>query len=354
MDRLLAGILNSTKTDNVKKTIIARIAASAKDESQPPEVVTAVLRSSLTFIVDGETESMMALSQTVFVDWASHHQHVFAEFFNESLASDLLQNGHRRQSGVIWVIGFSLGLISRNGSASYLRLCHMVGRQASNFVCYNSADFVLVKSLCSLLLEHRDCVPQGDSLHTFTTVLLQAVSGFTVPSDPVTVSEFIFELPSIIGKLLHEIWIHDADVVADTLRTVFDLVTESTSAESVLLLGAVIQFVPDVLMHSVLQSKASDTSLSDETALLVLSLMLDMLCWPSVKNIDMWIIAYMRGLAAAHRYSVLMDIARSKVDQVCVYQRTYLFSLLCRGHIYHFFDGLVLFAVHTDCNVVHP
>ena len=324
------GILNSDKPESVKKTVIARIAASGKNAAQSPEVVAAVLRSSLMFIVDGETESTMVLSQPVFVDWTSHNQDLFAEFFNESLVSELLQTGHRRQSGVIWVLGFSLGLISRNGSASYARLCHMVGRQASHFVIYNSSDFELVTSFCSLLIEHCDCIPEDDSLHTFTTVLLQAVSRFTIPSD---ISRFIVELPSIIGKLLHEIWIHDADVVADSLRTIFDLVTEPTSTESMSLLGAVIQFVPDVLMRSILQSKACDTSLSDETVLLVLSRMLDMLCWPSAKNIDVWIITFMRSLASVHRYSVLVDIARSKVDQVCkIRELVLVLMLFC--HLY--------------------
>ena len=318
MDRLLVGILNSDKSDSVKKTVIARIAASGKNAAQPPEVVSAVLCSSLAFIVDGETESMMLLSQPVFVDWASYHQDLLVEFFNESLVSDLLQNGHRRQSGVIWVFGFSLGLINRNGSASYAHLCHVVGRHASRFVSYNSADFELVTSFCSLLLEHRDCVPQDDSLRTFITVLLQAVSRFAIPSNTATISRFIVELPNIIGKLLHDIWIDDADVVAYSMRTIFDLVTEPKSTESMLLLGAVVQFVPDVLMRSILHLKACDTSLSDETVLHVLSCMLDMLCWPSAKNIDVWIITFMRSLASVHRYSVLMDIARSKVDQVCI------------------------------------
>jgi len=328
MDRVLMAILDSNKPDSVKKTVVARIAAAGKDMAQPPEVVAAVLRSSLSLIVDGETELMMVLSQPVFVDWATHHSHLLAEFLNESLVSDLLQNGHRRQSGVMWVIGFSLGLIGRNDSASYVRLCNVVGVQASRFVSYNSADFELVKSFCSLLLEHRDCVPQNGSLHTFTSVLLQTVSKFTIPSDPATVGRFIVELPSIVGKLLHDIWIHDADIVADTLHIVFDLMTEPTSTESILLLGAVVQFIPDVLMRSILQSKACDTSLSDETAVLALSHMLDMLCWPSTQNIDMWIITFMRGLVSVHRYSVLMGIARSKVDQVCeINHSIYLFPL---------------------------
>ena len=64
MDRLLVGILNSDKPESVKKTVIARIAASGKNAAQSPEVVAAVLRSSLMFIVDGETESTMAVSYT--------------------------------------------------------------------------------------------------------------------------------------------------------------------------------------------------------------------------------------------------------------------------------------------------
>jgi len=319
MDQLLLGILNSDKPVAVKKTVIARIAAASKDASHPPELVAAMLRRSLMFIVDGETESMMVLSQPVFVDWASNHQVPFLEFFSESLVCDLMQNSHRSPSGVMWVIASSLGLIHRTGSSSYKLLCHMVGRRASCFVSSNIADFEVVKSLCSLVLEHRECVPQDDALHTFVTLLLRAVGRFSVPTDALALNRFIVEVPSIIGKLLCEIWICDSDVVAHTLQMVFDIMTKPSSMESMSSLGAVIQFVPDVLMRSTLQSKACDVSLSDETALLALSRMLDMLCWPSTKNIDMWIITFMRGLASVHRYSVLMCISGCKVDQVCIY-----------------------------------
>ena len=312
MDRLLLGILNSDKPVNVKKTVVAKIAAAAKT-TQPPESVVAVLRTSLMFIVDGEAESMMALSQPVFVDWATTHQNLFVEFFTEAVVSDLLQNRHRRPLGVVWVIDVSLGLIRRNDTAAYIRLCHTVARRASCFVSYGIADFELVKCFCSVLLEHRNCVPEDDSLHTFVTVLLRAVSRFSIPIDPVAVNHFVIEVPSIIGKLLHEIWSCNSDVVANTLQTIFDIVTERSSTESMSSLGAVIQFIPDILMRSTLQSKACDASLSDETALLALSRMLDMLCWPSTNNIDVWIITFMRGLASVHRYSVLMCITGSKV-----------------------------------------
>lgn len=320
MDKLLSGVLNSDKPDGVKKTLIARIAAAGKDTAQPPEMVAAVLRTSLMFIVDGETEQVAVLSQPVFVEWASNNQHSFVEFFSESLVSDLLQKHYyHHPTRALWVIDYSLGLIRRNGSVSYTRLCKMVGQHTSGFLCCNTPDYDVVKCMCLMMLEHLECVPQDDSLHTFVTSLLRAVSRFSIPTDPTAVSQFVVEVPNIIGKLLHQIWMHDADVTVDTLRMVFDIVTEPTSTESMALLGAVIQFVPDVVMCSMLQSKACDTSLSDETALLALSRMLDMLCWPSTKNIDTWIITFMCGLASAHRYSVVMCIAGNKANQVCVH-----------------------------------
>jgi len=318
MDQLLLGILNSDQPVGIKKTVIARIAAASKDAAQPPELVSAMLRRSLMFIVDGESESVMVLSQPVFVDWASNHQLSFLEFFSEPLMSDLLQSRHRRPEGVTWVIAFSLGLIPRNGSSSYMRLCHVVGRRASCFVSYNIANFEVVASFCLLLLEHRECIPKEDSLHTFATVLLRAVSRFTVPSDPTALSRFVVDVPNIIGKLLREIWICDNDVVANTLQTLFDIMTDRSSTDSMSSLGAVVQFIPDIVMRSTLELKARDASLSDETVLMAMSRMLDMLCWPSTKNIDVWIITFMRGLVSAHRYSVLMCIAGSKVDQVCI------------------------------------
>ena len=331
MDKLLQGILNSDKPLTVKKTFIARIAAASKDASQPPELVTAMLHRSLMYIVDGENESVMVLSQPVFVEWASNHQVAFLDFFSETLVSDLLQSHHRLPSEVMWVVTFSLGLIRRNGSEAYVCLCHMVGRRASCFVSYNIADFEVVKSLCALMLEHRECIPKDDSLHTFVTLLLRAVSRFSVPTDSRALNHFIIELPGIIGKLLHEIWVCDTDVVANTLQTVFDMMTERSNTESMTSLGAVVQLIPDVLMRSTVQSKSCDASMSDETALLALSRMLDMLCWPSTKNIDMWVITFMRGLASVHRYSVLMCIAGSKIDQVRIHQKLLhiVFFLFC-------------------------
>jgi len=317
MDKLLQGILSSDNQLSVKKTVIARIAAASRDASQPTEMVASVLRCSLMFIVDGENESVMMLSQPVFFDWATNHQTTFVEFFSETLLSELLQNRHRIPSGVMWVIPCSLGLIQRSTPASYLRLCHIVGRRASSFIGFYISDFEVVKSFCSLLLEHRECIPKDDSLHTFATLLLRAVSRFGVPKDSKAFNQFIVDMPSIIGKLLQEIWICDSDVVANTMQTIFDIVTGQSNVESMTSLGAIVQFIPDVLMHSTLQAKATDASISDETALLALSRMLDMLCWPSTKNIDVWIITFMRGLASVHRYSVLMLIAGSKVDQVC-------------------------------------
>ena len=316
MDQILMGILNSDTPVSVKKAVIAKIAAASKDPAQSPELVSAILRRSLMFIVDGETECVMNLSQSVFVDWASNRQPVFLEFFDEALVSNLLQSRYRRPLGVMWIINFSLGFIPKNDFASYIRLCHMVGRRASGFVSYNIADFEVVKSFCSLLLENRECVPKDDSLHTFAKVVLRAVTRFSIPTDPTNFNHFIIEVPSIIGRLLREIWMTDSEVTAATLQTVFELVTEKSNTECMTSLGAVVQFVPDVIMRSTLQSKACDMTLSDETVLMALFRMLDMLCWPSAKNIDMWVITFMRGLASVHRYSVLMFTARIKVDQV--------------------------------------
>jgi len=317
MDQILVGILNSDQPVNVKKIVIAKIAQAGKDGGQPPELVSAVLRSSLTFIVDGETEAA-TLSQPVFVEWSIGHQPLFVEFFNEEQVTELVENPHSRPSEVLWTVAFSLKLVHESGSASYTSLCHAVGRKASYLVCSNITDFDLVMSVCSLLLEHRDCVPQESALHTFATMLIRAVSRFHVPADQASLAHFVTEVPNCIGKLMYEIWIRNAEVVADSLQMVFDIMTKASNTESITSLGAIVQFVPDVFMRSMLQAKVSDTSLSDETALLVLMRMLDMLCWPSVSNIDMWMITFMRALASAHRYSVLMCLAISKVDQVCI------------------------------------
>lgn len=44
--------------------------------------------------------------------------------------------------------------------------------------------------------------------------------------------------------------------------------------------------------------------------------MIDWVSWPLGKNIDKWIIALLKGLAAVKKFSILIEVTLSKIEKV--------------------------------------
>lgn len=47
-----------------------------------------------------------------------------------------------------------------------------------------------------------------------------------------------------------------------------------------------------------------------------LSRMIDWVSWPLGKNIDKWIIALLKGLAAVKKFSILIEVSLAKIEKV--------------------------------------
>lgn len=48
-----------------------------------------------------------------------------------------------------------------------------------------------------------------------------------------------------------------------------------------------------------------------------LTRMIDWVSWPLGKNIDKWIIALLKGLAAVKKFSILIEVSLAKIEKVC-------------------------------------
>lgn len=62
-----------------------------------------------------------------------------------------------------------------------------------------------------------------------------------------------------------------------------------------------------------------------------LSRMIDWVSWPLGKNIDKWIIALLKGLAAVKKFSILIEVSLAKIEKVggpCPSQACGLFPLV--------------------------
>ena len=327
MDNLLDGLLKSDVPDTVRQQFLGRIAAASQDDRQGPSVGVAILRISLSCIVNaGSSDLDVQLCRKVYAAWASNQPEFFVDFFDEAVLSTLLQTPCVRPASYGWIVCFSVDRVAYTSPPSYARLCEVVRRRLTCFLDNTEADFQLTKSLCQLLLDHPECFPEGDDLSTLAGIIIRVSGQFQVPSEQQSRARFCDELPSVIGKVLQEIFARDGRVVERTLHTVFEIVTHPNCVESMPSLGAVVQFIPDEVMRSAVYSQARDDALSDEMAYLVLTRMLDMLSWPSVRNVDVWIIAFMRGLASNCKYLALMQVAGSKVEEVRLHHISYLFT----------------------------
>jgi ubiquitin carboxyl-terminal hydrolase 35/38 len=44
--------------------------------------------------------------------------------------------------------------------------------------------------------------------------------------------------------------------------------------------------------------------------------MMDWVSWPLGKNIDKWIVALLKGLAAVRKFSILIEVSLAKIEKV--------------------------------------
>lgn len=49
--------------------------------------------------------------------------------------------------------------------------------------------------------------------------------------------------------------------------------------------------------------------------------MIEWISWPLGKNIDKWIIAFLKGLAAVKKFSILIEVTLSKIERVSLLLR---------------------------------
>uniref|UniRef100_A0A8C5KJ37 Ubiquitin carboxyl-terminal hydrolase n=1 Tax=Jaculus jaculus TaxID=51337 RepID=A0A8C5KJ37_JACJA len=81
-------------------------------------------------------------------------------------------------------------------------------------------------------------------------------------------------------------------------------------------LASVVQHLPLELMDGVVRNLSNDDSVTDSQMLTAISRMIDWVSWPLGKNIDQWIIALLKGLAAVKKFSILIEVSLSKIEKV--------------------------------------
>ncbi|MEE6473135.1 hypothetical protein FKM82_009863 [Ascaphus truei] len=69
-------------------------------------------------------------------------------------------------------------------------------------------------------------------------------------------------------------------------------------------------------MGGVIRNLTNADSVTDSQMMTAISRMIDWVSWPLGKNIDKWIIALLKGLAAVKKFSILIEVSLSKIQKV--------------------------------------
>ncbi|XP_021567472.1 ubiquitin carboxyl-terminal hydrolase 35 [Carlito syrichta] len=69
-------------------------------------------------------------------------------------------------------------------------------------------------------------------------------------------------------------------------------------------------------MDGVVRNLSNDDSVTDSQMLTAISRMIDWVSWPLGKNIDRWIIALLKGLAAVKKFSILIEVSLTRIEKV--------------------------------------
>jgi len=316
MERQYANILRSKETNTAKKMSISRIVHAGTPGCRSRESIYAMLRYCTEQIARDESKLAVNSSREIFHEWARNNPEHFVAYFDTTTVGDIMFGEFNQPADAVWLLHIGLVLVKQSGSSKYEILCGFVKSQASNFVRAH-ADWRTVNDFCALLLEHPFCVPFGDDASWFCSSLLDAVSVFISPYEPNGIRSFIHDIQETVGRVLSSIWKQDMAAAEKSVREVFDIIAQP--GDSSLALTSLARFLPENIVDAQIQELATSPVVSEHNILVAACHMIDWLRWPMSSNVSQCILLFIRHLAAAQKYSILMEIAELKVLQVGIF-----------------------------------
>ncbi|KAK3099789.1 hypothetical protein FSP39_009652 [Pinctada imbricata] len=322
MDAILNGILTSSYPDKLKKQLIQKIAANGANP-QPVAVIQSVLELTSKWYLNGETDLAQSQGLSVYLAWARYNLRVLETFFSREFLLELLQLKCHNEGSVFILIKDSMTLLQQ--SAVFSAHLQVLEAKAISYVRDHPSTPCL-KNLAVFLEDFKQCIPKGDFASTFCISLIQSLSLCTVPDSPQDVIEYIRDVERVC-KLVFNIWnsSDSENIIIDSLKAIFAVISDSGDNKPSFCLAAVVQFVPNDMIDRVVKFTIQ-SSVDDRSMTVALQRIVDWLQWPTAKNIDQWIVIFLRALASVKKFSILIAVTDSKIEQVC---EKLQFSAMC-------------------------
>ena len=315
MDQILKSLLLSDSPDALKRQLAHKI-AGAGPQTEDTVLVKSMFEITTNFILDAELQFSADLCKKIYIKWAKCHVKSLHEFFNADFIGHLLEGKFRHGVNAVWLLHETFILL--RGTDHHDHLTRVVEAKTVAFV-RDHPQHDMLTAFCRFLFDFKACIPKEEHTSTFCVAMVHAVSAFSAPTSPDNLKQFVVNVSNVIGAFMNHIWSHSGShCILHCLKAIFTLISymDDTGTEPCIALGGLVTHIPLNLIEKVVKTTVADTTIADANMIAALLRVIDWLNWPIANNVDQWILAFLRELAVAHKYTILIKVTEHRIEQV--------------------------------------
>ncbi|XP_068122828.1 ubiquitin carboxyl-terminal hydrolase 35 [Hyperolius riggenbachi] len=317
MDKILEAVMQSSYPMYVKQSLARRVIEASKQPIDSEQCWSMLELSTKLFFL-GESCFARETAREVLEVFGRYHPEEFEEFFNIRFILNLLQEGYgslgRRHAFILDYIHLGLQFVlDKPYTAEIFRLLRI---EVLRIVCERPSLKICVR-ISKLLTSYSQCIPVGQHQVLFCQQLIRCFGQFHCYSEGEEgIIQFLDQVNRVSG-LLQNIWNLDTSLILPSLKELFAVISSTDESETPSnSLACVVQYVPLKLMEGIVRNLANADSITDGQMMIAINRMIDWVSWPLGKNIDKWIIALLKGLAAVKKFSILTEVSLAKIQKV--------------------------------------
>ncbi|KAM4795218.1 ubiquitin carboxyl-terminal hydrolase 35 [Rhinophrynus dorsalis] len=316
MDKILEAVVQSSYPMYVKQNLARRVIEASKQPMDSDQCWSMLAFSTKLFFL-GESHFARETAREVLEVYGQYHPEEFEEFFNARFILSLLQEGYgtlgKRSTYILDYIHLGLQFVlDKPATEDIFRLLRI---EVLRMVCERPGLKLCVK-ISKLLMPYSQCIPVGKHQVLFCQQLIRCIGQFHCASEAEEgIIQFLDQVNRVSG-LLQKIWRLQSSSVLPSLKELFIIISTEDADASSSALASMVQYIPLELMEGVVRNLANADSVTDTQMMTAISRMIEWVSWPLGKNIDKWIIALLKGLAAVKKFSILIEVSLSKIQKV--------------------------------------
>ncbi|KAM9220143.1 ubiquitin carboxyl-terminal hydrolase 35 [Dugong dugon] len=313
MDKILEAVVTSSYPASVKQGLVRRVLEAVRQPLEREQCL-ALLALGARLYVGGTEELPRRVGCQLLHVAGRHHPEVFAEFFNARRVLRLLQSGTGPPGArALACVQLGLQLLPEGPSAD--EVFAMLRREVLRTVCERPGPASCAQ-VARLLARHPRCVPDGPHRLLLCQQLVRCLGRFRCPAEGEEGAVEFLEQAQQVSGLLAQLWRAQPAAILPCLKELFAVISCTEEEPPSSALASVVQHLPLELLDGVVRNLSNDDSVTDSQMLTAISRMIDWVSWPLGKNIDKWIIALLKGLAAVKKFSILIEVSLAKIEKV--------------------------------------